>query len=266
MELLINDELESPKIVKILKVTKENEDVKTITFKDIGTSFPGQFVMIWLPGVDEVPMSLSYIGSEKGITVKRVGLATEAMHKLKSGDSIGVRGPYGTNFEANGKKLLVVAGGIGIAPLAPLIELAREKGKQIHLAIGAKTSTELLFLNRLKDCCDLNIATDDGSYGYHGFVTDMVEEILKKESYDEIMTCGPEIMIKRVVDMANKSDLRVQASLERYMKCGVGICDSCAINGLLVCKDGPIFSGDTLNKLKDFGKIRRDACGRVEQV
>lgn len=260
------DKLESPKIVKILKVTKENEDVKTITFKDDGFSFPGQFIMVWLPGVDEVPMSLSYTDDEKGITVKRVGEATEAMHQLKPGDRIGVRGPYGTHFEASGKKLLVVAGGIGIAPFAPFIEIAREEGKQIHLALGAKTSSELLFLNRLKDCCELNIATDDGSEGYHGFVSDMVEEILKKDNFDEILTCGPEIMIKKVVDIAQNRNLPVQASLERYMKCGVGICDSCAINGLLVCKDGPIFSGEILAKLNDFGKIKRDACGRKEQI
>jgi dihydroorotate dehydrogenase electron transfer subunit len=260
------DELESPKIVKILKITEENKAVKTITFKDADSSFPGQFIMVWLPGIDEIPMSLSYIDDEKGITVKKVGLATEAMHELKSGDRIGIRGPYGTHFEANGKKLLVVAGGIGIAPLAPIIEIASKDGKQVHLAFGAKTSSELLFIDRLEDCSQISIATDDGSEGYHGFVTEMIKEILDKESYDEILTCGPEIMIKKVVDIALEWNLPVQASLERYMKCGVGICDSCAINGLLVCKDGPIFSGEILTKLNEFGKNKRDASGRIEPL
>jgi dihydroorotate dehydrogenase electron transfer subunit len=162
---------------------------------------------------------------------------------------------------------LVVAGGMGIAPLAPLIEISKARGINIDLALGAKTSEELLFQNRLKDCCDkLFIATDDGSKGYHGFVSDMVEEILEREGYDEILTCGPEPMIKKVVDIAKPKNIPVQASLERFMKCGVGICDSCAINGLHVCKDGPVFSDKILSELNDFGRFRRDACGRKEKI
>lgn len=259
--------LESPRIVKIGDATNEIPDIKTITFEDDCKAFPGQFVMIWLPGVDEVPMSLSYIGDEKGITVKNVGEATKTMHLLKTGESIGIRGPYGTYFDLKGKKPLVVAGGMGIAPLAPLIEISKARGINIDLALGAKTSEELLFQNRLKDCCDkLFTATDDGSKGYHGFVSDMVEETLEREGYDEILTCGPEPMIKKVVDIAKPKNIPVQASLERYMKCGVGICDSCAINGLHVCKDGPVFSDKILSELNDFGRFRRDACGRKEKI
>jgi dihydroorotate dehydrogenase electron transfer subunit len=265
--LLEKDSLESPRIVKILSVIEENSDVKTLTFKDDCKAFPGQFVMAWLPGVDEVPMSLSYIAEEIGFTVKKIGEATKAIHLLKTGDRIGIRGPYGTHFEVKGKKLLVVAGGIGIAPLAPYIEIVQKEGKNLTLAFGAKTKDELLFLNRLKDHSEkLLIATDDGSEGYHGFVSNLAEEILEKEGFDEILTCGPELMIKKVVDVANQRNIPVQASLERYMKCGVGICDSCAIDGLLVCKDGPVFSGKILAGLNDFGKFRRDACGGKEQI
>lgn len=265
--MLEKDRLESPRILKILSVIEENKDVKTITFKDDCKAYPGQFVMVWMPDVDEVPMSLSFIGEEKGITAKKIGEATKAMHLLKPGDRIGIRGPYGTHFETKGKKLLVVAGGIGIAPLSPFIETANKEGKNITLAFGAKTKTELLFLNRLKDRCEkLLIATDDGSEGYHGFVSNLADEILEKEDFDEILTCGPEPMIKKVVDIANNKKIPVQASLERYMKCGVGICDSCAIDGLLVCKDGPIFSEKILVKLNDFGRFRRDACGKKEQI
>lgn len=259
--------LDSPRIVKILSVTKETYDVKTITFKDDRKAFPGQFVMVWLPGVDEVPMSLSYTGQEKGITVKKIGDATKALHLLKPGDRIGIRGPYGSCFEAKGKKLMVVAGGIGIVPLAPYIELALDEGKEVALALGAKTEAELLFLGRLEECCEaMFIATDDGSKGYHGFVSDMVEEILRKKGFDEILTCGPEPMMKKVVDIAKLKNIPVQASLERYMKCGVGICDSCAINGLHVCKDGPVLSGEILAELNDFGKFKRNASGRKEQI
>lgn len=265
--MLEKDRLESPRIVKILSVIEENSDVKTLTFKDDCKAFPGQFVMVWVPDVDEVPMSLSFIGEKKGFTVKKIGEATKAMHLLKKGDRIGIRGPYGTHFETKGKKLLVVAGGIGIAPLAPFIEIAKKDGKNLTLAFGAKTKAELLFLNRLKDRYEeLLIATDDGSEGYHGFVSNLANEILEKEDFDEILTCGPESMIKKVVDAANNKKISVQASLERYMKCGVGICDSCAIDGFLVCKDGPIFSGKALANLNDFGRFRRDACGKKEQI
>lgn len=265
--MLEKDRLESPRIVKILRVIEENKDVKTITFKDDSKAFPGQFVMVWLPDVDEVPMSLSFIGEEKGFTVKKIGEATKAMHLLKPGDRIGIRGPYGTHFETKGKKFLVVAGGIGIGPLAPFIEISQIEGKNLTLALGAKKKAELLFLNRLKDRCEkLLIATDDGSEGYHGFVSNLAEEIIEKEDFDEILTCGPELMIKKVVDFANHKKIPVQASLERYMKCGVGICDSCAIDGLLVCKDGPIFSEKVLIKLNDFGRLKRDACGKKVQI
>ena len=259
--------LESPRTVTISGVVEENPDVITMTFKDACEAKPGQFVMVWIPGIDEVPMSVSQIGEEKGITVKRIGEATKALHGLGVGDKIGVRGPYGTYFESEGKNILVVAGGIGIAPLAPFIEKAKEEGKSITLVFGAKTSKELLFLDRLRPSCkELHISTDDGSQGYHGFASDLAEEILKKETFDEIMTCGPEMMMKKVAEIAHARNIPMKASLERYMKCGVGICDSCTIDGLLVCKDGPVILGDTLAKLDDFGKQRRDACGRIEAI
>ncbi|UCE39674.1 MAG: dihydroorotate dehydrogenase electron transfer subunit [Thermoplasmata archaeon] len=255
--------MELPRIVKILDIVEENPDVKTIFFEDDFEAYPGQFVMVWIPSVDEVPMSVSYLGEKKGITVKNVGKATSSLCKLKPGDKIGIRGPHGTFFEATGDSLLVVAGGIGIAPLAPLMENAHNIGKQITLAFGAKSKSELLFINRLKGCSrELNISTDDGSLGFHGFVSDLVEDILKKQSFDEILCCGPEIMIKKIADLAKLNGIPLQASLERYMKCGVGICDSCAIDGFHVCIDGPVFSGKILSELADFGRFRRDACGR----
>ncbi len=261
------DELESPRVVEILKVVDENPDCKSIFFRDDCNPFPGQFVMVWIPMVDEVPMSVSYFGEKKGITFKKVGKATEALSRLKPGDKIGIRGPHGTFFESKANKILVVAGGIGIAPLAPAIEDAKSKGKDVVLAFGAKTSSELLFLDRLKASCkELHIATDDGSSGYHGFVTDMTSEILEKESFDAIFVCGPEIMIKKLADIAQRWNIPFQASLERFLKCGVGICDSCAISGLHICKNGPVFSGETLLQLHDFGKMKRDACGRRVKI
>lgn len=265
--LLRKEILDTPRITKVLNVVEENPEVKTINFKDDSKALPGQFMMIWIPGVDEVPMSFSYIGDDKGITVKKIGEATKVLHGLSKGEKIGIRGPYGSNFEAQGKKILAIAGGIGIAPLAPFIEMATKNKKEVVLAFGAKSSNEFLFIKRLENSCkELRLATDDGSLGYHGFVSDLADEILKKEDFDEIVTCGPELMMKKIVDLAFQKNIPIMASLERYMKCGVGICDSCAINGFLVCKDGPVFSNNALSKLKDFGEFRRDGSGRREPI
>lgn len=257
------DNLESPRIVKVLDVIEESQDVKSFTFQDDFEFFPGQFVMVWVPNADEIPMSILSMGEKKAITVKKVGEATSAIFKLKPQDRIGIRGPYGTFFESKENRLLVIAGGIGIAPLIPLIENAYTQEKQVTIALGAKTASELVFVDRLKERCEkLHIATDDGSSGFNGFVTDLAKEILGKEIINEIFCCGPEIMIKKVVDLANEKDIPCQASLERHMKCGVGICDSCAIDGFHVCQNGPVFSGEVLSKLSDFGREKRDACGR----
>ena len=94
------DATESPRIVRISGVVQENPSVKTLTFDDPAKALPGQFVMVWIPGIDEVPMSVSYIGDIKGITVKNIGEATSALHNLSTGDMIGIRGPYGTYFKA----------------------------------------------------------------------------------------------------------------------------------------------------------------------
>jgi dihydroorotate dehydrogenase electron transfer subunit len=260
--LLQKDNLESPRIVKILDVIEESQDVKSFTFQDDFSFFPGQFVMVWVPNVDEIPMSMLNIGDKKAITVKRVGEATSAIFKLKPQDRIGIRGPYGTFFESKADRLLVIAGGIGIAPLIPLIEDAYKQEKQVTIALGAKTASELVFVDRLKEQCkELHIATDDGSLGFSGFVTDLAREILEKDTINEIFCCGPEIMMKKVVDLAKENDIPCQVSLERHMKCGVGICDSCAINGFHVCQNGPVFSGEILLKLSDFGSTKRDASG-----
>lgn len=261
--MLQKDRLDAPHIVNILDVVDECQDVRTFTIDYPHRVMPGQFVMVWVPNVDEIPMSISLMEDEKqAITVKRIGYATKAMHNLEKGDRIGIRGPYGTSYEREGKeKLLVVAGGIGIAPLAPFIENSAREGCEITLVLGAKTESELLFADRLKDVSHLHISTDDGSSGYHGFASDLGDEILAKEKFHAIYTCGPEPMMKKVVDTAMKLKIPVQASLERFMKCGVGLCDSCALNGVQVCKDGPVFTGQELEKLSDFGTLKRDACG-----
>lgn len=256
------------RICSIENITVETPTIKTFFFQDEMVVIGGQFVMVWVPGVDEIPMSVSYSGTRKGITVAKVGEATSKLHEFSVGAKLGIRGPYGNGFDiTQATRILAVAGGCGSAPIGPLLDQAVSQNKEIKFVLGARTSAELLFKKRAIDLgIDLDISTDDGSEGHHGFVTERVEEILDTEDYDLVVTCGPEPMLKKLLELASKHKLQLQASLERYMKCGIGICDACSIDGFQVCRDGPVFSGETLAKLSEFGKYQRDACGRVIDV
>ncbi len=244
------------RVVKIEKIVKETPSIKTFFFRDESSPQPGQFYMLWLPGVDEFPMSVSYIGEVKGVTVKKVGAGTAKMHELKEGDRLWIRGPYGRGFKISDKKAIFVGGGSGMATLAPLIE--RMEG---DVLIAARTADELLFRRRFADR-RVFVATDDGTAGFRGFAHELLEQILEKESYDIIYTCGPEIMMRKIIDMAMERGMDIQASLERLMKCGIGICDSCSINGYRVCVDGPVFMKDELSQMTELGRFKRDRAGR----
>jgi len=252
-----------PTITTILTSTTEATDIKTITFRYPGTVLPGQFFMIWIPGVDEIPMSVSQITKDvKGFTFRKIGDATNALYDVAPGSKIGVRGPYGNGFKLTGKHLLFVGGGTGVAMLAPAVEQARKRNLQSTVIIGVKTKNELFFEDRLRRCgATVLVSTDDGSKGYKGFASDLAKDILTKENIDAVFTCGPEPMMKTLLSCCKT--IPFQASLERYMKCSIGICGQCCIgNGLRVCLDGPIFDGKTLKKVEDFGVYKRDAAGR----
>ena len=161
------------RMVEITEVVEENALVKTFRFIDDVPAKPGQFYMVWVPGVDEFPMSASYIGEEKGITVHRIGKGTEALHSMKKGDIIGIRGPYGKPYWLEGKRVLMVAGGTAVASLAPLAELAHENGIEVVFALGAKSRDKLVFKKRLenvvvdlmhKDCSKNNPNENKGGY------------------------------------------------------------------------------------------------------
>jgi len=253
-----------PKITKIIDSKTETYDVKTILFDHPEEINPGQFYMIWIPGVDEIPMSVSYIdGNKKGITFRTVGDATKALFNLKKADKIGVRGPYGNGFKITGKNILFVGGGTGIAMIAPTVEKAIKHKIKCAVILGVKTKDELFFENRLrKTGADVHIATDDGSKGYKGFASDLANELIEKNKFDQILTCGPELMMKNLFE--KRKNISFQASLERYMKCGFGICGQCCVGeGLRVCKEGPIFDEKILKNIEDFGVFKRDASGRT---
>jgi dihydroorotate dehydrogenase electron transfer subunit len=249
-----------PQTVSILRVKKETPLIRTYVMDRSFVFSPGQFVMVWIPGTDEIPMALS---SEKTITVQKAGDATNTLFSFGPGDKLGVRGPFGNGF-TKGEKVLAIAGGVGAAPLLPL---AREDCV-MTLLLGARTEAELLFVDQLDECTDVLIATDDGSLGVEGYVTALMDE-LNLGAYDRISVCGPEMMMRAVLTRVEEKGIahKTEFSLHRYMKCGVGICGSCCIDpsGLRVCRDGPVFPGDLLLK-SEFGHYMRDASGIKKNI
>ena len=228
-----------------------------IGFDSILEFQPGQFVMIWLPDVDEIPMSISHAGPDfTGITVKVIGEATEALSRVSKGDRIRVRGPYGKGFEPSGERALLVAGGIGTAPLLPLAKQLADRKSKIMVIIGARTQNELVLADEFSNLgADTEISTDDGSAGFHGTAAELCSETVGKLEFDSIYCCGPEPMIGAIVNIAQWNGIWGQASVERLMKCGIGICGSCSISDRLVCRDGPIFDLAQLDELHTINKF-----------
>jgi dihydroorotate dehydrogenase electron transfer subunit len=264
--------IHTPRIVRIEKTTFETATIKSVYFRDEPSSraTPGQFLMVWIPGLDEIPMSISSMTQDgfAAISVKIAGPATNNLHSGKTGQPIGVRGPYGTGFTLiNSKKPLIIAGGAGGAPLGPLSDLLAKNNQTFTAIIGAPVTGELLFLDRMR----LNAqmvggevipVTEDGAYGVKGLASEVAEAELKKNDYDIIYTCGPEAMIKTIVDLSSEYSILVEASLERIIKCGIGVCGSCIIDSYRVCKEGPVFGGETLKHLKELGVVKRNHSGR----
>jgi len=249
----------------LLQKRQSGGDCQTLFFSGSLQAKPGQFVMIWIPGLDEIPMSLSYIGAnEMGVTVKVVGEATDALCSVRRGDRVRIRGAYGRGFDLKGKNPILVAGGVGAAPLLPLAKTLSEEVSRPTVLLGAKTKRELVLVDEFKDLgLDTLIASDDGSIGYRGTASTLLSDTLDdRGDCDAIYCCGPEPMIESIAKTAEKWSIWGQAALERLMKCGIGICGSCAINEKLVCRDGPVFDLSELKQLPEFGKVTRDAAGR----
>jgi dihydroorotate dehydrogenase electron transfer subunit len=249
-----------PRAVTITGITRETPRIRTFRFSESFQFTPGQFVMVWVPGVDEIPMALS---GKDTISVQEVGDATKAMFRLKEDDPLGIRGPFGNGFTV-GKTVIAVAGGIGAAPLLPLAL----DGKVDVFLLGAGTAGDLPFRKALAKKTDLRIATDDGSAGFRGPVTGLLGD-LNPMAFDHICTCGPEPMMRAVLRRLQKEGMENRGlfALHRYMKCGVGLCGSCAIDplGLRVCREGPVFRGDQLGGT-EFGRYTRDASGRRKKI
>ncbi len=154
-----------------------------------------------------------------------------------------------------------------MAPLRPLVYSLHKKGVDVTVLIAAKTRQELMFFDELSQLSDSKLrvktSTDDGSEGFKGLAPEAVREILSDNEFDTLYTCGPELMMYGLYELVKKRKMGFQASLERFMKCGCGICGTCALDptGSLVCVDGPVYSGNYLSEITEFGKYYRDAMG-----
>jgi dihydroorotate dehydrogenase electron transfer subunit len=251
------------RVCRVAERTVETPSTVTLRFDLAAPSRPGQFVMLWIPGDDELPMSLSYVEERKGVTVKRMGDTSGRILGVRPGDPVGIRGPYGHPFDLAPRRVLVVGGGSGTAVLAPAVEAASRRGAKVTVALGATTAAELLFAERLRAAADrLELATDDGSRGRRGFVTGLAEELLRTQPFDAVWTCGPEIMMRKVAEAAAPRSIPVYCSVERHMKCALGLCDACSLGPYHVCTDGPVFAASTLFATTEFGQWHRDASGR----
>lgn len=261
--------INEPKIVEIKEIIDETPTIKTFKFdwdfETLGKPNPGEFLMIWNFN-NEKPMSISQINdNELAITVKNIGEFTSQLHELEVGDVIGVRGSYGNGFDNSfgGKKVIAIGGGVGMAPMNSIAcDLA--KNNDVSVITAAQTKEEILFIDSLKNKgVKVYPCTDDGSYGFKGFATNCLEDLLKDNSYDYGFVCGPEIMMKGIFEILEASNIPAQYSLERYMKCALGVCGQCCVDseGWRICVEGPVFENDKISQITEFAKYRRDASG-----
>jgi anaerobic sulfite reductase subunit B len=242
----------------------ETNDTVTLMLRPAGNPIepprPGQFTMLYAYGVGEVPVSIS--GCHRGEvlvhTIRAVGAVTRALCGAAPGDMIGVRGPFGTDWGlsiADGRDVLIVAGGIGLAPLRPVVLAAldqRARYDRVVLLVGARSPEDLIFTRELETWsrrgAEVRVTVDHGRAdwdGRVGLVTGLIENAVEDPADTAAFVCGPEIMMRLSADRlvhcgVAATDIRV--SLERNMRCGAALCGHCQLGPLLLCRDGPVVS------------------------
>ncbi|SPD76020.1 Oxidoreductase FAD/NAD(P)-binding domain protein [uncultured Desulfobacterium sp.] len=263
MKALIKD-IMAPAVCVIQKFRKETQDTFTLELSppEEGFSFsPGQFNMLYMYGIGEVPISISGDPADTGRiihTIRAYGAVTSRMMTLKKQEMIGVRGPFGTHWPIEdlvGRDILLVAGGIGIAPLRPVlfhILSNRTRYGKVLLLYGERTPGDLIFRNQIESWrgrfdLELEVTVDSAREGWRGnvgVVTTLMPRIVLDPSNTAAMLCGPEIMMHYTIQELTKKGLRddqIYISMERNMRCGIGLCGHCQLGPTFVCKDGPVF-------------------------
>ncbi|MGA8867478.1 MAG: FAD/NAD(P)-binding protein [Candidatus Sulfotelmatobacter sp.] len=254
-----------PERYTVRRVLQDTSDTFTLTLKPskgkASTFQPGQFSMLWVFGVGELPISISGNPGQRDqlvYTVRSVGSATQALVSRAVGDEVGVRGPYGKGWpveQAVGRDVVVVAGGIGLAPLRPVIYQVLGNRKQygrLVILYGARSPRDLLYRKELaawarEPQTQVLVTVDYGGLswkGHVGVVTTLLRYARLQPSRSVAMLCGPEIMMRFVGrDLENNGLARkdIHLSMERNMKCAIGFCGHCQYGPHFICKDGPVF-------------------------
>ncbi len=266
-----------PSPYRVRRVRRETSDTFTLELESVnGERFsfaPGQFNMLYLFGVGEVPISISGDPARSDVlvhTVRAVGPVTRAICKLKRGDILGVRGPFGSGWpvaEAVGNDIIIVTGGVGLAPLRPAIYyILAHRGEygRVALLYGARTPADMLYKKELaawRGHFDLQIevtvdaARPDEWRGNVGVVTTLIPRATFDPYHTTALVCGPEIMMRFTVLELQKRGLpddQIYISMERNMKCAIGLCGHCQYGPHFICKDGPVFRFDRVRGI--FGK------------
>jgi NAD(P)H-flavin reductase len=272
-----------PLKARITDIRSEVAEVRTYAFSvdSVFSARPGQFNMVGYPGVGEAPVSFSSVPHNGSFehTIKAVGRVTGFLSGFKKGDELFLRGPYGKGWpmkNAEGKDIILIAGGVGLAPMRPVVQRILEERElfgDVNLIYGARNEQNLLFMHEFGawgKSISLHLAVDEvsqhppvsnrdgkgikGGRKYHvGLVTDLLEKV--KPGPDTLaFVCGPEIMMRfvcRGLVMQGVPNSKIYVSIERRMKCGIAHCGHCQYFGLFVCKDGPVFSYDEIRGLPD---------------
>lgn len=251
----------------VRRMVEHSAELKSFYVDDAAGGEPGQFVMLWLPGVDQKPISISdRCDGLLELTVKAVGHFSRALMGCGEGTLLGLRGPYGHGFELLDNALLV-GGGCGVAPLRFLHRRLVENNLNPTLLMAGRTRRDVLFIDDLAASAELDAAvqlcTDDGSGGRRGLVTEALDQVIEARRPAAVCAAGPEPMMVRVLEIARRHKKPIQLSIERYMKCGLGLCGSCCLDpeGLRVCVEGPVFDDAGLARIGELGQHHRDATG-----
>lgn len=264
----------TPRLFRVEKTRRDLADTHTLWLRpQEGGPFrfaPGQFNMLYAFGIGEVPISISGDPGDSGVlvhTIRAVGKVSDALCRMKAGDTVGVRGPFGTPWpvaESYGKDVVFMAGGIGLAPLRPAILAVlaeRERFGHVVLCYGARTPADILFekeLHAWRGRFDLSVhvTVDRVPEGVWNGAVGVVTHLLRRGGFDPLhtlaMICGPEVMMRYAIQALNEKGVDnegVYVSMERNMKCGVGLCGHCQFGPGFVCRDGPVYRFDRIASL-----------------
>lgn len=237
-----------PQPAHIVDIHQENYRTKTFTLDVDLDATPGQFVMLWQPRFDEKPFSLVNADPVR-VMITDVGPFSHLMHEKQVGDRIWLRGPLGRGFQVapGQRRIVLVGGGYGVAPLHWLARIAGEGTETVTTIIGARCAPDILFADAFAALPQhahpphqLLITTEDGSLGIQGRVTDALLPLLEARAVDGIYACGPHGMLAALAGLASRYAIQQQLSWEAYMRCGLGICGACEHEGKVLCLDGPV--------------------------